>query len=443
MALALLVLNAERSGESFLLTEGNAVTMGRDPVNDIRLPDRKLSRIHCQVEMIGGRCQVADLNSTNGTMVNGERIELETWLSVGDEIEVGTTRLRLIESSAADIRSAAPETPPEESPHCEECGREITAEEIASGRVRRVGKRHYCSRCAAYLEASPAEGRVAAHPLTAPMAERCKPGKQIAGVSLISLVGEGWLGPLYKGEQISMGRVVALKVLNVGDAGWTRKYLQAVYVSGQLVHPNIVLIFDTGEEDDLFYVIREYVEGQSLQGRLAAGEPVSLQEAFSIISQAALGLEHAFDRRVFHGSLSPRKILIGPRGTVKLTGFGLPTTPPPGPDGERYGWHALPYTSPDRLRAEAAPGFLGDVYSLVAVFYHLLAGRPPFIGSNREKIERRILNRPPKPLADFNDDISDAVQRIVDRGMSKDPRARYQSPRDLLNHMEKRLRNEI
>jgi len=443
MAYALVVLNGAREGETFLLTEGSAVTIGRDKVNDICLPDRKLSRIHCQVEVIGGRCQIADLNSTNGTLVNGERIEVETWLSVNDEIEAGTTRFRLIESPTAELAATPAAGLAEEAPRCEECGREITPEEMASGRVRRVGDRHYCSKCSASLEESDVERRGIARPLAPSLAERCKPGRKIAGVRLLSLVGEGRVGPLFKGEQVNMGRLVAVKVLNVTDPDWARKYLHAVYASGQLVHPNIVLIFDTGEEDGLYYVIREYVDGESLQSRLATREPMALPEAFNIVTQAAQALEHASERRVFHGGLCPRRILIGPRETVKLTGFGLPSAPPGGSLEDGYDWEILPYMPPERLRADTPPDFQGDVYSLVAVFYHLLTGRPPFTGSTLEKIEHRILSRPPRPLADFSDDVPDAAQKIIDRGLCKDPRARYQSPAALLNDLEERLRGEI
>ena len=148
MPFALLVLNGERKGETYLLTEGHALTLGRDAVNDIRLADSKLSRIHCQVEVIGGRCQVADLNSTNGTVMNGERIEVEARLAVDDEIEAGTTKLRLIETTALDLLAPQSEKPQEAAPRCEECGRVISPEEMAGGRVRRVGERRYCARCA-------------------------------------------------------------------------------------------------------------------------------------------------------------------------------------------------------------------------------------------------------------------------------------------------------
>ncbi len=451
MPFTLVVVAGEREGETFSIPEDRAFTIGRDACNDIRLHDRKLSRIHCQIEVIGGQCQITDLNSTNGTLVREERIVAETDLAPGDEVVIGTNRLRLVE--LAPDKPIAPKPKPEKRPapeeeagegppHCEECGRGIPPQDFASGNVRNVGARHYCSNCAASFEQPTVNAMPSSQPLPALMLERFRPGKELAGVRVVSLIGEGRLGPLFKGEQITIGRLVALKVLNVPDAQWTQRYLQAVYVSGQLVHANIALIFDIGQEENLSCVVREYVDGLSAQERLAGREPVPMAEAYGIISQVVYALEHAAERRVFHGALSPRKILLGPRGSVKVSGFGLPLTPPPRPGAASYNWHALPYTAPERVRGTESLNFSGDVYSVVAVLYHLLTGRPPFSGSSRETLEQRILNAQPKPLRDFVPDIPAGAQKIMDRGLSKDPRARYQLPRELLFDLEENLKRK-
>ena len=451
MTFTLLVVAGEREGESFPIPEDRAFTIGRDACNDIRLHDRKLSRIHCQIEVIGGQCQITDLNSTNGTIVREEPIVAETDLAPGDEVVIGTNRLRLVELASEKPREpkpkpekrAAPEEQTGERPaHCEECGRVIPLQDLASGNVRTVGTRHYCSNCAASFNQPTVSTTAPSQPLPAAMLERFRPGKELAGVRVVSLLGEGRLGPLFKGEQVTIGRLVALKVLNVPDAQWTQRYLQAVYVSGQLVHSNIVLIFDIGQEENLSYVVREYVDGFSLQERLADREPVPIAETHGIISQVVYALEHAAERRVFHGALSPRKILLGPRGSVKVAGFGLPLTPPPRSSAGSHNWHALPYTAPERVRGDESPNFAGDVYSVVAVLYHLLSGRPPFGGSTRERMEQRILNALPKPLNEFVADLPAGAQKIIDRGLSKDPRARYQVPRELLFDLEENLKRK-
>lgn len=450
MPYVLEVVSGENRGSTYSLPDDRALTIGRDSNNDIHLEDRKLSRIHSQIEVIAGRCQIADLNSTNGTMVNGRRITTETWLQPGDEIEVGMTRLKVVEGAPTAAQTPAPMSEPkselketEATMRCEECGISITDADIQSGKGRMVGERCYCAKCCATFHEDESTSTQTFKQEGLAASSRFQPGKELAGIRIISLVGDGRLGPLYKGEQVSMGRLVALKVLAISETDWAKKYLHAVYTSGQLVHANIVLIFDTGEEDGMFYVVREYVDGQSAHEMLAEKEPMPLKDAYGVISQVAYALEHAFDRHIFHGSLSPRKILVSTRGSVKVTGFGLPQTPPPGRSLASYNWHALPYTPPERLNDPEKLDFASDVYSTVAVFYHLITGRPPFSGSSRERIEHRILHNTPKPLSEYVSGLPPVVQKIVDRGLSKDPRSRYQLPREFLFDIEEQLRREM
>jgi pSer/pThr/pTyr-binding forkhead associated (FHA) protein len=442
MPFTLLVVAGEREGESFQIPENRAFTIGRDACNDIRLHDRKLSRIHCQIQVRGGQCQITDLNSTNGTVVRDQRIVAETDLALGDEVVVGTNRLRLVEVAPDTSKAPKPETRPlpeeprgEGPPRCEECGRTIPLQDLALEKVRTVGTRHYCANCAASFDLPTANAAPAAQPLPAAILERFRPGRELAGVRVVSLIGEGRLGPLFKGEQVNVARPVALKVLNVPDERWTQRYLQAVYASGQLVHSDIVLIFDIGQEENFSYVVREYVEGRSLQERLANHEPAPTAEAHSVISQVVRALEYAAERHIFHGALSPRKILLGPRGSVKVFGFGLPLAPPRSGALSRD-WHALPYTAPERVRGDDSLNFAGDVYSVVALLYHLLSGHPPFSGTPNETIEQRILSAQPKPLNEFVPNVPAGAQKIMDRGLSQDPRARYQLPRELLFDLE-------
>ena len=218
---------------------------------------------------------------------------------------------------------------------------------------------------------------------------------------MIGMVGEGRLGPLFKAEQVNIGRLVALKILNVPDAEWARRYLQAVYVSGQLVHSNIVLIFDIGQEEALAYVVREYVEGRSVQERLANREPSPLAEAHGIISQVVYALQHAAENHIFHGSLSPRKILLGPRGGVKVSGFGLRLRPRP-----RRALRATtgtPCPTPRRNGCAAAnPRTSPGTYTRWWRFSITCSAAIRLSAAARaRRIEQRILNGLPKPLKEF------------------------------------------
>jgi len=453
MPLALEVTAGPRKGDMFRLFDEEAVTIGRDSANNYQIKDRKLSRIHCQLELIDGRCLITDLNSTNGTRVNDVQINSETWLLLGDKIEIGRSVLQLVEVSDAALADEAQTRSGEAEddsalegitgPRCEECKRPVSEKDVERGLARHVGDRYYCAKCMASFDDASASQPHIEPAETSRQLDILKPDAEVAGVRVISHICEGRLGHIYKGEQISMGRVVTLKMINVGDADWARKYLNAVYASGRLVHQNIVLLFDTGEENDAHYLVREYVEGESLQNRLANRRPMPVTRAYNIITQIVYALEHAADRQIVHGQLSPRKILIEQKDVVKITDFGLPQYPPPGISDSIYRRHALPYTAPERLDLDSPPNFAGDVYSAVAILYHMLAGQAPFSGSTREKLERRILNRQPRPLSAFVEHVPDAAQKIVDRGLLKDPRARYQTPRELLYDLEENLRREI
>ena len=454
MPLALYCVRGAYQGETFPLPDGEAITIGRDSSNTLRIRDRKLSRIHCQFEARGNRCQVSDLNSTNGTVVNGESIKAETWMTIEDEVEVGTILMRLIEISSAeaaladaemDEASSAEAVPVHDAGmRCEECGRAISEDEVAAGRVRHVGKRFYCASCTASFQEVTAESpSPPPEPEPKPMPEPLAPGKEIAGVRILAPIGQDLIARVYKGEQTSMGRTVALKVFHVRDDDWAQRYLDAVYASGKLVHQNIALIFDTGEEDSVYYCVREYVKGESIRDKLARHAPMSMAEIYTIITQTAYALEHGAGRHLFHGSLSAARILVGDRNVVKVVGFGVPRTPPRGVSEEEYLGPALCYTPPEHLSGAATPSFATDSYSLVAIFYHLVTGRPPFTGKNVNRLKESILRSTPRPLSEFIENVPEAAQNIVTRGLAKDPDSRYQKPRELLYDLEENLRREI
>jgi pSer/pThr/pTyr-binding forkhead associated (FHA) protein len=446
MPLALQVVRGANAGETLPLTEGESITAGRDKSNRLRLKDRKLSRIHAQFEARGNRCQVIDLNSTNGTSVNGAQIVEGVWTQPDDEIELGTTRLRLVELSPTE---APPERRPptaEESSglRCAECGRPITEEEVAAGKIRHVGDRFYCSRCIATFEDRTVDGAEPAAETDAPGAPLLARGTEMLGLRIIEPVGESRIARVYRAEQTAMGREVAFKLLAVADRDWSHKYLQAVYASGQLVHNNIALIFDTGEEKGRYYLVREFVEGESLEERLQRGQPYPIREAANIVTQATHALEHGAERHLFHGSLSPRKILVGSEANiVKVIGFGLPQKPPQGVAPAVYRRHALAYTPPERLDRITTPTFATDSYALIAVLYQMLTARAPFRGSSPESIKRRIRTKQPRPLSDYLREAPPTLRHLIDRGLSKDPGSRYQTADELLQDIETVVQREL
>ncbi len=446
MAFALKVTRGKQREKTIPLPDEGAMTIGRDSCNALRIKDRKLSRIHCQFEVRDDECYLSDLNSTNGTLLNGERIAREMLVEIGDEIQIGTTRFRLVtgEGTEAPAFPEEDEQTPGEGPGgppCEECGRSVTPEELAGGGARSVGDRYYCSSCVASFEERDEEiGAAPAPAKERPRPEPLAPGTVIADVRIVATLADSRIGRLYRAVQRSIGREVTFKLLDVQDHEWARKYIESVYASGQLVHQNIALIFDTGDVDDSYYVVREYVEGEPLEAILSRHESLDMSDIYTIITQTAYAIEYSDERDMPHGSLSPRKILLGENRVVKVIGFGLPQAPPKDLDEDQYRMHALPYTSPERLSYRARLDPSADCYALVAIFYHMVTGEPPFTGRTASRIKSAVRNGTIKPVEELVENIPDAAKRIIQRGFHADADSRYQRPAELLRDLEDQLR---
>jgi serine/threonine-protein kinase len=269
-------------------------------------------------------------------------------------------------------------------------------------------------------------------------------GDEVAGNHILEKLGDGDYGPVYLAEQGATGRLVALKILTADSGTWAKGYLDAIYASGQLVHNNIVLIYDTGEVDGRYYVSREYVEGQSLAGLLERKERLPMDEAQPKLVQIVEGLRHARDRGINHGCLAPCNVLVSKDGMVKLTNFGLGQVRAPGFPSPMDDMAVLPYLPPEVVRRDTTqPGFVGDCYSVGSIFFHMMTGQPPFHGGTLEEIRNAILSSPtPKP-EEYAPNIPHVAGQIAERCLDKISGARYQQPKELLYDLEELLRREI
>ena len=440
MAYLLRVIEGKREGEILRLEDGTTITIGRGKENILRLDDRKLSREHCQIECSGGKCTATDLNSTNGTMVNGTMIE-HCEIVPGDEIVIGLNKF-LLEEEPGEAAEPAPEKA--ETKKCAECGRKLAPEDLASPHVRRVGDRYYCEKCAIWPGEPPAAARPATQKAEAkPELPKPKAGDQFGSNKIVELIGEGKYGLVYKAEHVGMKRPIALKVLTAGDEGWAREFVQQVYEGGRLVHPNIVLIYDIGEQDGVFYVSMEYVAGTVLREKLDQAGSLPPKDACSIATQVAHALAHGAEQGMAHGRISPKRIFLGPRGVVKVSSFGLVRAETSASGKPDFDLQELPYRPPEQLRGPVPPEFAADAYALGAVLYHMLAGQPPFVGETVEEVRDKIFEEEPQPLSVVSPGGPATAQRIIDRALAKSPLSRYQTPKELLWDLEEVLGREV
>jgi serine/threonine protein kinase len=238
--------------------------------------------------------------------------------------------------------------------------------------------------------------------------------------------------------------LVALKVINrnfMDNPAAIERFRREVKTAARLSHPNIVAAFDAEQVQDCHFLVMEFVEGQSLdryvqqRGRLAAAE------ACDYIRQAALGLQHAWERGMVHRDIKPQNLMRTPDGHVKVLDFGLARFLTEGKSGSGLTQFGVvmgtpDYIAPEQAHDSRAADTRSDIYSLGCTLYYLLAGRVPFPeGSMLQKLMSQV-ERTPTPLSQLRSDVSSAENRIVERMMEKDPARRYQTPGEVARELE-------
>ena len=252
-------------------------------------------------------------------------------------------------------------------------------------------------------------------------------------------IGAGGMGKVYKAIHRQMQRTVALKVLpraRRADPGAHARFMREVRATAQLSHPNIVIAHDVGDEQDVTYLVMEYVAGQDLaqiiaqQGRLEPGR------AADIAYQVALALGHAQGRGIVHRDIKPSNILVTEQGMAKVLDMGLARFERDEQQerdaaqltGEGVVMGTVDYIAPEQARDTHRADTRSDIYSLGCTLYHMLAGRVPFPeGGVAEKLLHH-LTQAPTELAELAPDVPEGLSGVVQRMMAKRPEDRYQTP---------------
>jgi uncharacterized protein (TIGR03067 family) len=265
---------------------------------------------------------------------------------------------------------------------------------------------------------------------------------------LVGLLGAGGMGAVYKAEHRVMGRSVALKVINLGlldNPTTVERFRREVQGAAQLSHPNIVTAHDAEQAGDSHFLVMEYVEGVSLARLVAEKGPLPMAQACDYVRQAALGLQHAFEKGMVHRDIKPANLMLTPAGQVKVLDFGLarfafdgtpdpaaPGTPPSGLLTQVGTVMGTPdYIAPEQATDAHAADIRADIYSLGCTLYDLLAGHAPFPeGTAVDKVLAHAQAQPP-PLTALRKDVPAALARVVEKMMAKDPARRYQTPTEV------------
>ena len=264
----------------------------------------------------------------------------------------------------------------------------------------------------------------------------------IRGYEIWLKVGEGGMGCVYKARDVSLDRVVALKILPPGsekDPEHTSRFIQEARNAARLNHENIVKAFDVGLCRDHYYYVMEFVDGPSLKEAIENDRPLDERRSLEIAIQVAKALEHASSYDVVHRDIKPANILLTPEGTAKLTDLGISKLT----DGDASttdtgtALGTPNYISPEQARGDADVDVRSDIYSLGATLYYMVTGEAPFPDSNPVVVmSKHLLEELPSPKAK-TPELSDHFCQVVQKMTAKDRDDRYQSAADLLVDLER------
>jgi hypothetical protein len=396
----LVVISGLDKGKIFPLAETFTVLLGRSKHTICRLADLSVSRVHCEVELRGKRILITDLESGSGTFVNGARIT-EAELHKGDVVRIGDTQLR-VEGDIAAAETLAPsvEIPP----------RPVL---LSADRL---------------------------HELT---------GTKLSHYEVGEVIAKGQSGLVFKAYDFKNDRTAAFKVLwpefsHIEEE--MQRFVRAMKTMLPLRHPNLVTLYGAGKTGQYCWIAMEYVEGESVTqviARLGTAGMLDWRKALGIAVHVARALDYAHGQSIIHRNITPQNVLVGKTPDITKLGDLMLAKAQEGSlaqqitkPGELLG--DVRYMSPERTGATTTVvDGRSDIYSLGALIYALLTGRPPFEGTNLIETITKIRQADPVKPKKFQLSIPDLFEGVVLKMLAKRPEDRFQSAADLLKDLER------
>jgi len=251
---------------------------------------------------------------------------------------------------------------------------------------------------------------------------------------LVELVGSGGMAVVYKGIDTLLHRPVAIKVLReayADDPTFLARFQQEARAAARLDHPNVVTIYDVGQDGDCHYIVMEYVEGEDLKTLIRREGRLSVDRAVDIAAQIAAGVGHAHRSGIIHCDVKPQNVLVTRDGAAKVTDFGIARAlSESGLTDSEVVWGSPLYFSPEQAAGER-PTPASDVYSIGVVLYEMLAGEPPFYAEKPAALALMHIREEPPPLSVKNPQVPPQLEWIVRKVLAKEPSARYRTAEQL------------
>jgi eukaryotic-like serine/threonine-protein kinase len=274
-------------------------------------------------------------------------------------------------------------------------------------------------------------------------------GQQIPGFLLQDKVGQGSMGTVYRAMQVSMNRIVAVKILHAklaANADLLAGLTREAHVAARLSHNNIVQAIDVGSAGDLHYLVMEFIEGKTIKQEMESSKKnYEEKEAVEIILQIAQALQHAHRRGLIHRDVKPANIVLTTEGIAKLADLGMArqTSDQRLIRKERGMAIGTPYyMAPEQVQGKDDIDGRADIYSLGATFYHMVTGQPPFPGKDVDAVLRAHLEDELTPPDHLNQKLSSGLGEVVEIMMAKDRKQRYRNADDLIIDLECLLAGE-
>jgi len=255
-------------------------------------------------------------------------------------------------------------------------------------------------------------------------------------------LGRGAMGVVYRAHDPVIGRDVAVKTMHLSEAGtgMSREELIGRFqtearAAGLLTHPNIVVVYDAGEEEGIFYITMELVEGRSLQTMLDAQQLFPLPRIMKLMEQVCSALDFAHQRNVVHRDIKPANLMLTADDTVKITDFGTAKIIQFGTAQTSHVMGTPSYMSPEQVKGKPVDG-RSDIFSLGVILYELMTGEKPFPGENITTVIYKIINEEPIPPRSLDSSIHPGLSAVITHALAKDPTARFQNCQELLDALK-------